>query len=51
MTKGEMTSCLGESSSCESQPGVVEVEDQGHELGSARHLDGRDAGVHVRGSS
>ena len=39
-----MASCLGESSSCESQPGAVEVEDQGHVLGGSRRLEGRDAG-------
>ena len=33
MIRGEMTFCLGESSSCESQPGAVDVEDQGHVLG------------------
>ena len=44
MTRGEMASCLGESSSCESQPGAVDGEDQGHVLGSSRRLDGRDAG-------
>lgn len=44
MIRGEMTSCLGESSSCESQPGAVDMEDQGHVLGSSRRLDGRDAG-------
>ena len=44
MTKGEMTSCLGGSSSCESQPGAVDGEDLGHVLGSSRRLDGCDAG-------
>ena len=42
--KGKMTSCLGEISSCESQPGAVNVEDQEHVPGSSRRLDGRDAG-------
>ena len=51
MTRGEMTSCLGESSSCESQPEVVYGEDQGHAPGSYRRLDGRDAGLLERGSS
>ena len=42
--KGRDDFCLGESSFCESQPGAVKVEDQGHVLGSSRRLDGRDAG-------
>ena len=42
--KRDMTSCLGESSFCETQPGAVDWEDQGHVLGSSRRLDGRDAG-------
>ena len=45
MIRGEMTSCLGESSSCESQPGAMDMEYQGHALlRSSRRLDGRDAG-------
>ena len=44
-------SCLGESSSRESQPGAVDGEDLGHVLEGSRRLNGRDAGWHARGSS
>ena len=46
-----MTSRLGESSSCESQPGAVDGEDQGHVPGRSKRLDGQDAGLHARVSS
>ena len=43
-----MTSCLGESSSCESKPGAVDGEDQGHVLARSRRLDGRDVLADMR---
>ena len=43
LTRGEMTSCPGDSLSCESLPGAVELEDQGHALGSSRRLDAHNA--------
>ena len=41
---GEMTSCLGEISSFESQPGAVNGDGQGHVPESSRCLDGQNAG-------